>query len=149
MEARKVMPTTYLLLAILIMLVLHWLIPLSKPIPSPWHLLGLGPLGAGLALNLLADRAFHRARTTVKPLEPPTTLLREGVFRLTRNPMYLGFVLILLGIALLLRAASPFLMVPAYGMLVDRLFITVEEANLERSFGDARAEYRACVRRWL
>lgn len=143
------MPTMYLLLSILAMLALNWLAPVRKIIPSPWHLLGLVPLFAGVALNLQADRAFHAARTSVKPFELPSALIRDGVFRFTRNPMYLGFVLVLLGIGVLLRSVPPFLIIPAYGLLVDRVFITAEESNLERCFGDAWAQYRARVRRWL
>jgi len=149
MRPQKVMPTTYLLASILAMIALHLLIPLRKIVPSPWHLLGLLPLGLGVALNLLADRAFHTAGTTVKPLEQPTALIRDGVFRFTRNPMYLGFALVLLGIACLLRSATPFIVIPIFGVLMDRLFIPAEETNLKRSFGDAWTQYRARVRRWF
>jgi len=149
MRPEKVMPTTYLLVAILAMIALHWLIPLRTLIPSPWNLLGLLPLAAGVGLNLLADRAFHMAKTTVKPLERPAVLVRDGVFRCTRNPMYLGFVLVLLGIAILLRSVTPFLVIPIFAILMDRLFITAEEFNLERSFGEDWLQYRTQVRRWL
>jgi protein-S-isoprenylcysteine O-methyltransferase Ste14 len=149
MKAKNVMPTAYLLMSILGMIALHMLIPLRMVVPSPWNLLGLLPLALGVALNLVADRALHTAKTTVKPLDQPTVLIRDGVFRLSRNPMYLGFVLVLLGIAVLLRSLAPFLIIPVFGMLMDRLFITAEEANLKRSFGEAWLQYSARVRRWL
>ena len=60
------------------------------------------PLALGIALNLAADNSFKRYKTTVKPVENSTVLITAGVFRLSRHPMYLGFVLILVGITLLM-----------------------------------------------
>jgi protein-S-isoprenylcysteine O-methyltransferase Ste14 len=149
MKAQQVMPTTYALVAALAMILLHVLVPLPRVIPSPWHLLGLAPLALGVALNLAADHSFHNAGTTVKPLEEPTALITGGVFRFSRNPMYLGFVLVLLGVAILLRSVTPYLIIPVFAVLTDRVFIRVEEANLDRRFGEAWLQYRARVRRWL
>ena len=149
MGARRIMPTSYLLVSLLIMILLHLFIPLGRVLPTPWNLGGLIPLGTGLALNLIADRAFRRARTPVRPLESPAVLLEDGVFRITRNPMYLGFVLVLLGIATLLGSAAPFVVIPCFAALMDRVFIPIEEANLERSFGEAWLRYRSRVRRWF
>ena len=149
MGARKIMPTSYLLVALLIMISLHLVLPLGRVLSSPWHLVGMIPLGIGLALNLIADRAFHRVSTPVRPLESPAVLLQDGVFRITRNPMYLGFVLALLGIAVLLGSVAPFVVVPGFAALMDRVFISIEEANLERCFGEAWLRYRSRVRRWF
>jgi len=149
MKPKNVMPTTYLLLSILAMIALHLLIPVHMVVPASWNLLGLLPLALGVAINLMADQAFHRAKTTVKPLDQPTVLIRDGVFRFSRNPMYLGFVLILLGLAILLRSLTPFFIIPIFAVWMDRLFIPAEEANLKRAFGQTWLEYSARVRRWL
>ena len=69
MKDKKVLPPTYLLVAIVLMLVLHFLLPVYRFIPIPWNILGIVPLACGIALNLVADRAFHHAQTTVKPFE--------------------------------------------------------------------------------
>ena len=106
------MPPTYLLASIVAMVALHFLLPGMKLISFPWRLLGIVPFVVGVALNLLADGAFKRRRTTVKPFEESSALVTEGVFRITRNPMYLGFVLILLGIALGLGSLVPFAVTP-------------------------------------
>ncbi len=90
----KMMPTTYLLLAIVVTVVIHFVLPVATVVPPVWNLLGIIPLLLGVVINLLADRDFHRAETTVKPFQSSTALLTTGVFRLSRNPMYLGFVLI-------------------------------------------------------
>jgi protein-S-isoprenylcysteine O-methyltransferase Ste14 len=91
MKTKPILPPTYMLIALLGMLVLHFTLPLAQIIPLPWDLLGLIPLVAGIALNLLANRAFHRADTTVKPFQESKVLITDGVFRISRHPMYLGF----------------------------------------------------------
>jgi protein-S-isoprenylcysteine O-methyltransferase Ste14 len=146
---RTIMPTTWLLLALIAMLALHLLVPVARIVPRPWQLLGLGPLLVGVAMNLVADRAFHAVHTSVKPLEASSILVTDGVFRLTRNPMYVGFVLVLLGVAALLRSVTPFAVVVAFAVLMDRGFVAVEERMLAQRFGAEWERYRRRTRRWL
>jgi protein-S-isoprenylcysteine O-methyltransferase Ste14 len=129
--------------------VLHFLFPVVKIIPFPWNLLAAIPFALGLALNLLADRAFKKHGTTVKPFEESAVLLTTGVFRISRNPMYLGFVLILVGIATLMGSLTPWAIIPILFILMDVLFITAEEKMLEHTFGDRWLEYKKSVRRWI
>jgi len=146
---KKVLPPTYLLVAIVLMLVLHFLLPVYKIIPIPWNTFGIVPLACGIALNLVADRAFHQAQTTVKPFEESSALITTGVFRITRNPMYLGYVLILVGVALIVRSVTPCAVIPVFAILMDRVFIRVEEQMLEKRFGEVWLEYAKKVRRWV
>jgi protein-S-isoprenylcysteine O-methyltransferase Ste14 len=146
---RKILPTTYLLISIVLMVALHFLIPLVQVIPVPWNILGIVPIVAGVALNLIADSAFRKVRTTVKPFEESSSLVTNGVFRLSRNPMYLGFVLILLGIAIVLGSLTAFAIIPVLAILMDRVFIQVEEGMLEVKFGQTWLEYKAKERRWI
>ena len=85
------MPTTSLLVAILLCFGLHFLTPILYIVPSPWNLIGLIPMFLGVWINLSADRDFKEAETTVKPFEESNALIQDGVFRWSRNPMYLGF----------------------------------------------------------
>jgi protein-S-isoprenylcysteine O-methyltransferase Ste14 len=149
MKNLRLMPTHYLLLSILLMLALHFLLPLRTILPLPWNLVGLIPLIVGVIFNLAADRDFHRAGTTVKPYEESATLLTEGVFRYSRNPMYMGFVFILIGIAILLRTLTPWLIIPFFVVLMDKIFIRVEEKMLEARFGTDWQSYRTKVKRWI
>ncbi len=146
---KKIMPTTYLLVAILFCVVLHFLVPILYIMPSPWNLIGLIPLFFGLWINLSADRAFKKAETTVKPFEESNALIQDGVFRWSRNPMYLGFVAILLGISVILRSLSPYIAVVVFVVLIDLMFIRVEEQMLEEKFGDGWKRYRSGVRKWM
>jgi protein-S-isoprenylcysteine O-methyltransferase Ste14 len=146
---KRVLPPTYLLVAIVVMLALHFLLPVYKFVPVPWNILGVVPLACGIALNLVADRAFHQAQTTVKPFEESTTLITTGAFRISRNPMYLGYVLILVGVALIVRSLTPYAVIAVFAILMDRVFIRIEEQMLEREFGRAWLGYAQKVRRWV
>ena len=145
----KIMPTTYLLIAIILCVGLHLLFPIQSILPPPWNLFGLIPLIFGIWINLSADHAFKKVNTTVKPFEETSSLLTEGVFQWTRNPMYLGFVAILLGISICLRSLSPYLAVIVFIVLLDRLFIRVEEQMLENEHGETWKKYRSRVRKWI
>lgn len=104
----------------------------------------------GLALNLAPKIAFRHARTTVNPLRPSATthLITSGIYRYTRNPMYLGHALILLGWVLYLGNAFAYAMVPVFIAFVSRFQIKPEERALGALFPEY-AEYRLQVRRWF
>ena len=131
------------------MVAVHFLIPIVRVIVFPYSLFGLIPLAFGVALNLLADRAFKKHSTTVKPFERSSTLVTKGVFAISRNPMYLGMVLSLIGVGILLGSLAPFVVVPVIAVLLDRRFIAIEEPMLGGRFGEDWAAYRSRVRRWL
>lgn len=149
MKTNKIMPPTWMLIAMFTILVLHFLNPLTWIIPKSWNLTGLVLVGSGLIMNFIADNAFHQARTTVKPFDESTMLVTGGVYEISRNPMYLGMLLILMGIAVLLRSLSPFLVIPAFAILLERGYIRVEERMLAEKFGKAWKAYKAQTRRWL
>ncbi len=146
---KKPLPPTYFFYAIVLMIALHVLLPVSKILRFPWNLLGIVPLVIGSILNLIADRDFKRVGTTVKPYEKSTTLVTSGVFRISRNPMYLGMVLILFGIAVFMGTMSPYAIVILFAVLMDRVFIRVEERMLEEEFGETWQEYKMRVRKWI
>lgn len=105
--------------------------------------------GAGVWLNVAASRAFRRHATTTDPDGQPGTLVQDGVYRWTRNPMYLGGVLILAGLVLVSGAITSAIVPALYAMVAARHFLPPEERRLEATFADAYAAYRARVRRWL
>lgn len=146
---RKLLPPTYFFLAIVLAVLLHFLLPGRRLVGYPWRLLGLLPVLMGIALNLLADRAFKRGNTTVKPFERSSVLVTGGVFGISRNPMYLSMTLILLGLVVLLGSATPFAVVPFFAVQLDRAFIAPEQRMLEEVFADRFSEYRRRVRRWI
>ena len=149
MANRKALPPTYLLLTMGVMLVLHFSFPLKRVAPYPSNLLGCIPLLAGTALNLMADRALKVYKTTVKPFQVSTALVTTGAYRICRHPMYLGMVLMLIGLALLLGSVSPFLAVIIFALLMELIFVRAEEQMLEKEFGERWLVYKQRVRRWI
>jgi protein-S-isoprenylcysteine O-methyltransferase Ste14 len=149
MDTKKMLPPTYLLIAILLIAPLGFFFPIVQVIPPIWSLLGLIPIALGVIINLIADRAFQQAQTTVKPFEDSAAFLVDGVFRISRNPMYLGFVLILAGIAILLRGLSPWLVVVGFAILMQRIFICREEEMMAGQFGGEWDAYCKQTRRWV
>ena len=107
-------------------------------------LIGLGILGMSSAFN-----AIRRAGTSVDPYEPTKTIVTDGPYRLTRNPIYLSFAIVYLGIALLLSAVWAVLLLPIALAIIDRGVIVREEKYLERKFGEEYVRYKAQVRRWI
>ena len=146
---RKVLPPTYFLSAIVLAVLLHFVVPARQVVGSFWRFLGMVPLAVGVFLNLAADQAFKKHKTTVKPFEESNVLVTEGVFRISRHPMYLGMVLILMGVALLLGSVTPFAVVAVLAVVFDRVFITAEERMLKQNFEEQYGEYRKRVRRWI
>lgn len=126
---------------------------LSRWLPGGFGGLGLLPgwalIVAGLALMGLAAGAMRAARTTIIPHEQPSALVEGGIFAFTRNPIYLGDVLILLGAALVWDVAAALPLAPVLGAILQRRFILPEEARLRAAFGPAFEAYAARVRRWL
>jgi protein-S-isoprenylcysteine O-methyltransferase Ste14 len=142
-------PPVYFLIAILLAVALHFLLPSGELISFPWRLFGILPLLLGIALDVLADQSLKRHKTTVRPHEPSRVLVSEGVFRVSRHPMYLGMILIIAGIAVLLGSLTPWLILPLLAVLLDAKFIRFEESTLEATFGEAYRAYRKQVRRWI
>jgi len=145
----RVYPPTYLLLAVILMACLHVLMPVRRIIPTPYRYLGFIPLAAGVVAVLSVAGIIRRAGTTIRPFETSSTLLVRGPYRVTRNPIYLGMVCALFGVAVLAGSLTPFLVVPAFAYLIDRRFIRAEEAMLEQTFGSRYVDYKARVRRWI
>lgn len=149
MNKKSLLPTTLLLAAIIVMAAIHLLIPCKNFPFIPWGILGLVSLMTGVAFNLFADSAFKKNETTVKPFQESRMLVTNGVFRITRNPMYLGFILILLGIACMLGSFTPFSVIPFFFVFVRQYYIVAEEKMLEEQFQSAWQDYSRRVRRWI
>lgn len=149
MNKKKPLPPTYFNSSIFLILLFHFVIPGIKIIDFPWNLFGIIPIIIGGILNLLADRAFKLNQTTVKPFEESKILITTGVFKFSRHPMYLGMVLILIGLSIILGSITPYIVVILFIILIYTLFITVEERMLSETFGDAWLEYKKNTRCWF
>ncbi len=106
---------------------------------------------AGIIIAGLGVASFRRAKTTVNPMKPgaAAVLVDGGIYRLTRNPMYLGCLVVLLGWAVYLANIIAFLLLPAFVFYMNRFQIAPEEKALVERFGESFVAYQTRVRRWL
>jgi protein-S-isoprenylcysteine O-methyltransferase Ste14 len=111
--------------------------------------LGLPLIGSGLVLVLASLRTMHRAGTDVRPDKPTTSLVIEGPYRYTRNPIYLGLTLVYGGIAALANSLWAALLLPFVLVVMRRGVIDREEHYLERLFGEEYVQYKNRVGRWI
>lgn len=148
MTPRKINPPHYFLLALVVMAGLRMLVE-GRAILGPYAWIGGVPIVAGLVIAILASRQFSRAGTNIVPLTRSTALVEDGMFAWSRNPMYLGLTLVLVGTALLLDRALPWLVVPVFVAILRLRFIRHEERLMEETFGAAYVAYKGRVRRWI
>jgi len=147
----KVPPVAVLIVSAIAM----WFLAIASPsltAPFPARRIVAALLAAlGVTVALAGIVAFRRARTTVNPTTPEATssIVRTGVYRWTRNPMYLGFLLLLCGWAMLLVNGLALLVLPAFVLYLNRYQIAPEERALRARFGADYDDYLAAVRRWL
>lgn len=146
---KPLVPPLWALLAGLAMLALHHRLPGPQWLAPPWTTLGLLPALIGIALAVWAARLFLRAGTPLEPWQMPTALVAAGPYRFSRNPMYLGLTLCLLGFAMWLGTATPPLVIPLFVAVITLGFIRPEERRLEQRFGAPYQDYKARVRRWI
>jgi protein-S-isoprenylcysteine O-methyltransferase Ste14 len=147
----KVPPVLVVLATALSMWLGAWAVP-GLRFPLPGHrAFAVGLAAVGSVVCLVGVAAFKRARTTVNPTTPSasSTLVRSGIYRFTRNPMYLGFGLVLLAWAIFLSNALALCLVPAFVVYMNRYQIQPEERALAHRFGPDFVAYASRVRRWL
>lgn len=143
------LPPLVVLAGLAVMTAVRVVAPEPSPIPEPWT--GLGPALAllGLAIAFTAAAQFRRRRANIQTFGEPTRLVTGGLFRLSRNPMYLGLALVLVGAAVGLGGGWPSLVAAGFVVLADRWYIPFEERAMRRRFGDDYERYRRRVRRWI
>ena len=148
MRPPRILPPHYFVAAMVIMVGMS-VLPASPLLPTGWPLLGLAPVAAGVAVAVWGSRLFAAAGTNIVPFTESTALVTGGAFALSRNPMYLGMVLTLAGIALVLNTLLPRLVVALFAVLMRYGFIRIEERLMQQTFADAYDDYCRRVRRWL
>jgi protein-S-isoprenylcysteine O-methyltransferase Ste14 len=144
---QKLLPPALVAICILLMITLHLVFPIGYIIDRP--LLSGMVAAVGLGFTLSGARLFSRIGTNVKTFNKPDHLVTTGLFRISRNPMYLGFVLLLTGVALGLGTFTPFGMVIAFFVIANLWYIPFEEKKMEETFGADYVAYKARTRRWL
>ena len=134
---------------------LMWLVSIQLPQGSMLVLysiiLAIIFLVGGVVIALAGVLSFHLAKTTVNPTKPnaSSTIVRSGIYRFSRNPMYLGLLLVLVGWLLLLSNLIAFVLLPLYIVYMNRFQIIPEERILTSKFNNHYNDYKRSVRRWF
>lgn len=138
------LPPIWLVLFLAVTWMSPWIVPWG-----PMSIAGLLIIATGFLMTVAALVEFRRARTTVIPRQSPDALITSGIFRYSRNPIYLSDVLILLGFALMWGKLVGIALVPVFAWMLERRFIRGEEARLRDAFGEEFIAYSARTRRWI
>jgi protein-S-isoprenylcysteine O-methyltransferase Ste14 len=139
----------YLLLAILGMVTLDRHLPGPRWSSPPAEFAGVALIATGVTVILTTAAQFRKHKTTIMPFQPSSTLITQGLFRFSRNPIYLGMIVILFGVWLTLSSTTPATIIPLFAWFITKHFIVKEERTLTERFADEYREYRQRVRRWL
>jgi protein-S-isoprenylcysteine O-methyltransferase Ste14 len=145
----KIQPPLLALIHVALAFLLTWLIPLPLVVPPVFQIAGFFLVILGLMLGVGALIAFRRAGMTLNPGGRVTHLVTSGIYSFTRNPVYLGFLLIVIGISLDSGSYWGILLAPFLIILFNQLVIRPEEEHLASRFGEQFTSYKEKVRRWL
>lgn len=147
----KIPPPVYLLAFIGAMWLTARYLPGLTLFESPWNFIGGILVLAALSVDFWSLGLFFRAHTTFNPIHPERTshLVTDGPYRYTRNPMYVGMLVILTGWGIYLAVLTPFLLLPVFVWVLTVQQIIPEESYLDAKFGDCYRSYKQQVPRWL
>jgi protein-S-isoprenylcysteine O-methyltransferase Ste14 len=143
------LPPLIYLVAMTLGIALHFLRPLTLPVPVAVRWVGLAMIVAEFAVLIPSRLRFVRAGTNVNPMKPATALVTTGIYRFTRNPMYVGLMIGFTGLALLTRIGWLLVELPVVLAIMHWGVILREERYLSRKFGAEYEAYRARVRRYF
>jgi len=149
MQKTKLVPPIYFLCTLLLMGALHFAYPIARFLDSSANFLGIAVVCVGFAVSMTAAGMFRSAGTPVIPFERSTTLVTTGIYRFTRNPMYLGLVIMTIGVAILCGTVATLLPIPIFIGIIRTRFVLREERFLEDIFGEQYRTYKGSVRRWI
>ncbi|MDP1545663.1 MAG: isoprenylcysteine carboxylmethyltransferase family protein [Anaerolineales bacterium] len=146
---RNIHPPILALICIVIAHWFGWFVRVPFGAPDFLQNAGFGLIVIGFFLAVAAFMEFRKAHTTLDPHGSVKTLVTDGVYRISRNPIYLGYLLMVIGFPLNAGLYSGVLVAPLFVSTINRLVIEKEEAYLEKKFREAYTGYRSRVRRWL
>jgi protein-S-isoprenylcysteine O-methyltransferase Ste14 len=148
LSTTKIHPPLLALALLLVTLLLHFMLPEERAVG--WtEVIGLIVVAAGAGVSSFAAALFQARDTTRKPWGEPTQFVVQPPYTWTRNPMYVGVVMMLLGFAIFFSSVVMLLAPFVFLFVIDRLVIPREEETMERHFGQEYVAYKDRVRRWL
>ena len=146
---KRMTPDSYFVLSLVLSVVSHFAFPLARLIPPPFNLSGIVLIFGGIIMTIMTNVALLKNRTSLQPFEAPNVLVTSGLFRLSRNPLYLGMAIAITGVAVTSGSLSPFIFPVIFVVIIDRVIIPFEENKLEMAFGEKYLNYKKKTRRWI
>ncbi len=141
-------PPFYFILCLILSIFFKFIFPDLGLIPFPYNLFGILVISLGLFF-IIWSGGLLKKHNTPHDFRPSTCLVTEGPYRLTRNPMYLGMTLVLLGVSLFLGNLISFISPLAFLIIINFMFIPIEEKKMLDTFGDKYLEYSKKIRPWI
>lgn len=148
-EVKKILPPVLFLVSVVAAIVFHFLFPIAVLVPNPFSYFGITLILLGLGLSMAGSRKFSQVGTNIKTFNDPDVLVTNGLFKISRNPMYLGFVLALFGLGIFMGSVSAILPAVVFAIVTDRWYVVFEEKAMKNKFGSAYEDYQKRTRRWL
>jgi protein-S-isoprenylcysteine O-methyltransferase Ste14 len=140
----------YAIMFIVLEFLIHYLFSFKEIVNPPLNYLGILPIVFGGYLSFyLVPSIFKKEKTSIQLYEKPKRLVTHGIFKITRNPVYLGMVLILFGFSVLLSSWVNFLFPIVFIFLINKFIIPFEERNLSKIFRKNYLKYKNKVRKWI
>ena len=147
----KILPLTMCLYMLMFGILISWIVSwfVSVELGKPWGLLGIA-LVIGSYLNIKwCFRLFSAAKTNTNTTKPALAIVDTGPYRVSRNPMYLSYVVAYAGMSLIANSIVMLVLTPVFGLWLTRLVILPEESYLEKYFGEDYLRLKNSTRRWL
>lgn len=147
---KKLLPPALFVLFAIAMGIICWGFEFTHTILFPYNMVGIPLLLGGIILAQASKNVFVTTGTNVHTFDDPDTMITEGFYRYSRNPMYLGFVIAIIGIAILYQGSlSSFGMAFLFFVITDRWYVRFEEDAMFKKFGAAYTSYTQRTRRWI
>lgn len=146
---QKLIPPFLFLLCVIAIFFLDRFYPIQKWLTKPYNFIGIIPLLLGMFMVISIGKRFRKVKTQIHTFKKPKKLVTDGLFQYSRNPIYLGFTMALLGIAFLLGNLTALIPVLFFFLVANFWYIPFEEKNMRMVFGQSYSFYSRKVRRWL
>lgn len=146
---QKLIPPFLLFISVLVMVFIHFIFPMQIIILPPYNYLGIILIISGLIIAKKTEQHFSKINTEIHTFKKPKKLVTDGFFQYSRNPIYIGFVMILLGLNIVLGSLTPFVIIVIFIIVTNCWYIPFEEKKMQEQFGHEYENYKKEVRRWI
>jgi len=148
-KKRKIIPPVYLFATLALMWLTNHYVPIFQYVDEPVAYLGIIAVLLGIIMAGVSAATFKHVGTGLEPFDEATVLVTNGFYRVSRNPMYMGMFLMLLGVAFLMGSIGALLPVSVFILVIRNNFVLGEERFMQAAFAQKYLQYKSEVRRWI